>query len=101
VTLAEHERQPDMKRLRAYRLARVQAELRKHDYAGGFFCDPLQRPLRDGHAQHVGVDVARPARYCFVRRKARRSCSSFAAASISRTASRRSVNAALSSAGTT
>jgi len=39
VTLAEHERQPDMKRLRAYRLARVQAELRKHDYAGGFFCD--------------------------------------------------------------
>ena len=39
VTLAEHERQPDMKRMRAYRLARVQAELKRHDYAGGFFCD--------------------------------------------------------------
>ena len=34
ITLAEHERQPDMKRLRGYRLARVQAELGKHDYAG-------------------------------------------------------------------
>ena len=31
VTLAEHERQPDMKRMRAYRLARVQAELRKRE----------------------------------------------------------------------
>ena len=33
--------QPDMRRLRAYRLERVRAELRKRDYAGALLYDPL------------------------------------------------------------
>ena len=33
--------QPDMKRMRAYRLARVRAELRKRDYAGLLLYDPI------------------------------------------------------------
>jgi Xaa-Pro aminopeptidase len=66
VTLAEHERQPDMKRLRAYRLARVQDELRKHDYAGGFFCDPSNVRYATG-TRNMSVWTSHvPARYCFV-----------------------------------
>ncbi len=66
VTLAEHERQPDMKRMRAYRLARVQAELRRHDYAGGFFCDPFNVRYATG-TRNMAVWTAHvPARYCFV-----------------------------------
>ena len=66
VTLAEHERQPDMKRMRAYRLARVQAELRKHDYAGGLFCDPFNVRYATGTRNMAVWTSHVPARYCFV-----------------------------------
>jgi Xaa-Pro aminopeptidase len=66
MTLAEHERQPDMKRMRAYRLARVQAELRKHDYAGGFFCDPFNVRYATGTRNMAVWTSHVPARYCFV-----------------------------------
>ncbi len=66
ITLAEHERQPDMKRMRAYRLARVQAELRKHDYAGGFFCDPFNVRYATGTRNMAVWTSHVPARYCFV-----------------------------------
>ena len=66
MTLAEHERQPDMKRMRAYRLARVQAELRKHDYAGGFFCDPFNVRYATGTRNMTVWTAHVPARYCFV-----------------------------------
>src|SRR4030095_10861565 len=66
VTLAEHESQPDMKRLRAYRLARVQAELKKHDYAGGFFCDPFNVRYATGTRNMAVWTSHVPARYCFV-----------------------------------
>ena len=55
-----------MKRMRAYRLARVQAELRKHDYAGGFFCDPFNVRYATGTRNMAVWTSHVPARYCFV-----------------------------------
>src|SRR5512144_2237495 len=66
VTLAEHECQPDMQRMRAYRLARVQAELKRHDYAGGFFCDPFNVRYATGTRNMAVWTSHVPARYCFV-----------------------------------
>ena len=66
MTLAEHERQPDMQRMRAYRLARVQAELKARDYAGGFFSEPFNVRYATGTRNMAVWTSHVPARYCFV-----------------------------------
>ena len=58
--------QPDMKRMRAYRLARVRAELRKRDYAGCLLYDPINVRYATG-SRNMAVWVLHNAtRYCYV-----------------------------------
>jgi Xaa-Pro aminopeptidase len=47
--------QPDMKRMRAYRLERVRAELKQRDYAGCLLYDPINLPLRHRQPEHGGL----------------------------------------------
>ena len=55
-----------MKRMRAYRLARVQAELKRHDYAGGSSAIPSTSVMRPALATWRCGTSHVPARYCFV-----------------------------------
>ena len=58
--------QPDMKRMRAYRLARVRAELRKRDYAGVLLYDPINLRYATG-SRNMAVWVLHNAtRYAYI-----------------------------------
>ena len=61
--LADHVDQPDMKRMRAWRLARVQAELKRRDYAGAFFCEPFNVRYATGTRNMAVWTSHVPARY--------------------------------------
>jgi hypothetical protein len=64
--LKDHARQIDMGRLRAYRLARLQAELRRHDYAAALLLDPINIRYATGSRNMSLWTAHTPARYCFV-----------------------------------
>lgn len=57
---------PDLGRMRRYRLERIRAELRRHDYAGALLYDPVNiRYATDSTNMQVWV-AHNPTRYCFV-----------------------------------
>ena len=53
-------------RLRQYRNERVRAELRKHDYAAGLFCDAINVRYVTGSRNMQVWTLRNPARYVFV-----------------------------------
>jgi Xaa-Pro dipeptidase len=63
----DNERQIDMVRLRAYRLARFQAELRRMDCPAALLSDPMNiRYATGSRNMSVWTSHTSPARYCFV-----------------------------------
>jgi len=58
--------QPDMKRMRAYRLERVRAELRKRDYAGCLLYDPINVRYATGSRNMAVWLLHNAIRYCYV-----------------------------------
>jgi Xaa-Pro dipeptidase len=58
--------QPDMKRMRAYRLARVRAELRKRDYAGLLLYDPINLRYATGSRNMAVWLLHNATRYAFI-----------------------------------
>ena len=64
--LRDHEAQIDMVALRAYRLGRVQAQLRKQDYAAAVLFDPLNIRYATGARQFSLWSSRSLARYAFV-----------------------------------
>ena len=58
--------QPDMKRLRAYRLERVRAELRKRDYAGILLYDPINLRYATGSRNMAVWVLHNAARYAYI-----------------------------------
>ena len=66
VTQTDTEAQVDMVALRAYRLGRVRAQLRQHDYAGALLFDPVNIRYATGSRNMAVWTLHNPARYCFV-----------------------------------
>lgn len=66
IDLTDHSRQPDMARMRQYRLARVQAELRARDYVGILLYDPVNIRYATGTRNMTVWTMHNAARYCFV-----------------------------------
>lgn len=64
--LRDHEAQIDMVALRAYRLGRVQAQLRRQDYAAAVLFDPLNIRYATGARQFSLWSARSLARYAFV-----------------------------------
>ena len=64
--LKDHERQIDMARLRGYRLGRLQAELKRRDYAAALLTDPINIRYATGSRNMSLWTAHTPARYCFV-----------------------------------
>jgi Xaa-Pro aminopeptidase len=64
--LRDHERQIEMVRLRAYRMGRLQAELRKRDYGAALLLDPMNIRYATGSRNMSVWTSHTPARYCFV-----------------------------------
>jgi Xaa-Pro dipeptidase len=64
--LADHSAQPDMARLRGYRMARFQAELRRLDYGGAVLFDPINLRYATGSRNMAVWTLHNPARYGFV-----------------------------------
>ena len=64
--LADHAATPDMARMRNYRMARVQAELRRRDYAGAVLYDPINIRYATGSRNMAVWTMHNPARYAFV-----------------------------------
>jgi Xaa-Pro aminopeptidase len=63
----DNERQIDMVRLRAYRLARFQAELKRMDCPAALLSDPMNiRYATGSRNMSVWTSHTSPARYCFV-----------------------------------
>lgn len=58
--------QPDMRRLRAYRLARFRAELAARDLAGAVLFDPINIRYATGTRNMAVWTLHNPARYAFV-----------------------------------
>jgi Xaa-Pro aminopeptidase len=58
--------QPDMKRLRAFRLERVRAELRKRDYAGILLYDPINLRYATGSRNMAVWLLHNATRYAYV-----------------------------------
>jgi len=58
--------QPDMRRMRAYRLGRVRAELRKRDYAGALLYDPINIRYATGSRNMAVWALHNATRYAFV-----------------------------------
>lgn len=57
---------PDLAAMRRYRLERIRAELRRHDYAGALLYDPVNiRYATDSTNMQLWV-AHNPTRYCFV-----------------------------------
>ena len=64
--LADNESQPDMRRLRAYRLGRVREKLREADLAGIVLFDPANIRYASGTRNMPVWTLHNAARYCFV-----------------------------------
>jgi Xaa-Pro aminopeptidase len=64
--LADNLAQPDMRRLRGYRLARVRAQLKKFDYAGCLLFDPINIRYATGSRNMAVWTLHNAARYCFI-----------------------------------
>lgn len=64
--LTDIERPIDIKRLRAYRLGRVQAELRRRDYGAALLYDPINIRYASGTKNMPIWTLHNAARYCFV-----------------------------------
>jgi Xaa-Pro dipeptidase len=64
--LKDHERQVDMVRLRAYRMGRVQAELKRHDCGAALLMDPINIRYATGSRNMSLWTSHTPARYCFL-----------------------------------
>ena len=62
----DYERQIDMVKLRGYRLARLQAELKRQDYAAALLLDPMNIRYATGSRNMSVWTSHTPARYCFV-----------------------------------
>src|SRR4029077_8976105 len=58
--------QPDMRRLRGYRLGRLREQLRKRDYAGVLLYDPINIRYATGSRNMQVWTTHNPARYCYV-----------------------------------
>ena len=58
--------QPDMARMRGYRMARLQAELRLLDYGGAILYDPVNIRYATGSRNMAVWTLHNPARYCFL-----------------------------------
>ena len=65
VGLADHIDQPDMARMRGYRLARFQAELRRLDYGAAVLFDPINIRYATGSRNMAVWTLHNPARYAF------------------------------------
>lgn len=63
---ADHTAGPDMARMRGYRVARFQAELRRRDYAGAVLYDPINIRYATGSRNMAVWTLHNPARYAFV-----------------------------------
>jgi Xaa-Pro dipeptidase len=66
VGLADNIDQPDMARMRGYRMARFQAELRRLDYGGAVLFDPINIRYATGSRNMAVWTLHNPARYAFV-----------------------------------
>jgi Xaa-Pro dipeptidase len=64
--MTDHTAGPDMVRLRAYRMARFQAELQRRDYAGAILYDPINVRYATGSRNMAVWMLHNPARYAFV-----------------------------------
>ena len=66
--IGQHDAEPqiDMKRMRAYRLARVQEQLKKRDLAGVILYDPINVRYANGSSNMQVWILHNQARYCFV-----------------------------------
>ncbi|MGO8866424.1 MAG: M24 family metallopeptidase [Alphaproteobacteria bacterium] len=64
--LKDNERQIDMLALRAYRMGRVQAELRRRDYGAALLLDPMNIRYATGSRNMSVWTSHTPARYCFL-----------------------------------
>src|SRR5579885_1747035 len=64
--LADHSAQPDMARLRAYRMGRFQAELRRLDYGGAVLFDPINIRYATGSRNMAVWTLHNAGRYAFV-----------------------------------
>ena len=64
--LIDTEAQPDMKRMRAYRLGRVREQLRTHDLAGIVLFDPINIRYATGSRNMSVWTLHNAARYCFI-----------------------------------
>ena len=64
--LADYIAQPDMVRLRAYRMGRFQAELKRRDYGGAILYDPINIRYATGSRNMAVWTLHNPARYAFV-----------------------------------
>src|SRR5258708_26693729 len=64
--LSDHAAQPEMARLRAYRMGRLQAELRRRDYGGALPYDPVNIRYATGSRNMAVWTLHNPARYCFL-----------------------------------
>ncbi len=62
----DNERQIDMPALRAYRMGRVQAELRRRDYGAALLLDPMNIRYATGSRNMSVWTSHTPARYCFL-----------------------------------
>jgi Xaa-Pro aminopeptidase len=58
--------QPNMQRMRAYRMGRLQAELKRLDYAGAVLFDPINIRYATGSRNMAVWTLHNAARYCFV-----------------------------------
>jgi len=58
--------QPDMRRLRAYRLGRLREQLKRRDYAGVLLYDPINIRYATGSRNMQVWVTHNPARYCYV-----------------------------------
>ena len=63
---ADHTAGPDMARMRGYRMGRLQAELRRLDYAGAVLYDPINIRYATGSRNMAVWTLHNPARYAFV-----------------------------------
>ena len=64
--LSDNVAQPEMARLRAYRMGRLQAELRRRDYGGALLYDPVNIRYATGSRNMQVWTTHNPARYCYV-----------------------------------
>ncbi|MBV8651448.1 MAG: aminopeptidase P family N-terminal domain-containing protein, partial [Alphaproteobacteria bacterium] len=64
--LADYIAQPDMVRLRAYRMGRFQAELKRRDYGAAILFDPINIRYATGSRNMAVWTLHNPARYAFV-----------------------------------